>query len=97
MPDIRPALYALLGDKPTQWTDADVDRLAEIVDAYQAGDLILDRHGRFLVSPKVIENLPKLDFRMKARQVAESIGRPTPKKFDAAVADVVLYAAVRAA
>lgn len=83
-------------DDQAAWTDDDITRCAELVDAYLAGDLIL-RHGALIVSPRVIEGLPKLEFRMKAKTVAEAIGRPTPKKFGDVVDDLVLYAATRAA
>jgi hypothetical protein len=80
-----------------RWTDADVERAAELLTAIDAGDLILDRHGALIVSARVVEGLSKLDFRMKAKEVAERIGRPVPKKFGDAVGDPVLYAATRAA
>lgn len=92
----RDAVMDHFPDVVAQWTDADVTRLAELVDAYLAGDLIL-RGDTLIVSPRVVESLPKLDTRMKAAEVAKTIGRPVPKKFDEAMADVVLYAATRAA
>lgn len=90
------AVIELLGD-PADWADAELERCAELVEAIAAGDLILDADDELIVSPRVVENLPKLETRMKAKAVAEAIGRPTPKRFDDAMCDVVLYAATRAA
>ena len=86
----------LFADHPAQLTDADIERLAEVVDAYLAGDLILSG-DQLIVSPRVAESLPKLETRTKAREVAQKIGRPVPTRFDAVLHDVVLYAATRAA
>jgi hypothetical protein len=94
----RTAVLAVLPQlgEVDRWTDDDVERAAEVVDAYLAGDLIL-RDGALIVSPRVIESLPKTETTTKAKAVCTQIGRPRPTKFADVMGDVVVYAAVRAA
>ena len=94
--DVVAAVTACFTVPRKDWVDSDLERLAELIDAHEAGDLII-RDGRLIVSPRVVESLPKLETRTKAREVATKIGRPVPSKYDAVMCDVVLYAATRAA
>ena len=80
-----------------RWTEADIERAAELLAVIEAGEVILGRDGGLIVSPRVIEDLPKNDTKAKAREIAEAIGRPKPTRFDAVMNDVVLYAATREA
>lgn len=90
-----PAVRTFFPNDFNDWTDADVDRCAEVVDAILDGDIISTAAGTLIVSPKVIESSPKLETRMKAAEVARTIGRPVPTKFSDVMSDPVLFAATR--
>lgn len=91
-------LLATFDPRPVpQWTDADLDRCAELVDAIMRGDLYVTDDGTLAVTPDVVAALPKRETTAAAKRIAETIGRPKPARFADVVADVVTFAALRAA
>lgn len=75
------------------WTDNNLDRLAELVAAVQAGHLTAC--DGTLVASNI--DLPKRETTATAKRIAADIGRAKPSRYDDVLADVVLLAAVLAA